>query len=162
MLTKVLAALAAGAVTAGCPGPAAAGIVQVSVNLGANNTANGCNIFSVNGGGTGMYVTPPCRPGPAGSPAQLGFNFIAGNTGSGSINTARQGERVGIQTTAPAGMTIISAVSSPAEIDNINDDGGWGGGAYWAGGGRQWTSGDTVESDGSFASSYWGWQMICG
>jgi hypothetical protein len=109
-----------------------------------------------------MYVTPPCLPGPAGSPAQLGFNFIAGNTGSGPINTAPQGERVGIQTSAPPGITIISAVSSPAEINNINAGGGWGGGAYWAGGGRQWTSGDTAETDGPFASSYWGWQMICG
>ena len=89
-------------------------------------------------------MTPPCQPPPIGGPPQLGFNFIAGNTGSGPITTAPQGERVGIQTTAPAGIAIIEAVSSPAEINNINDGGGWGGGAYWAGGGRQWRSGDTV------------------
>ena len=155
----VLVAAFAGGVSAG---PAAAGSFQVSVNLGANNTANGCNIFSVNGGGAGMFVTPPCRPAPLGGPAQLGFNFVAGNTGGGPITTAPQGERVGIQTTAPAGIAIIQAISSPAEITNINDGGGWGGGAYWAGGGRQWRTGDGSETDSGFASSYWGWQMICG
>jgi hypothetical protein len=92
----------------------------------------------------------------------LGFNFIAGNLGHGPVTTAAQGERVGIQTTAPAGITIVSAVSSPAEITNVNNGNQWGGGAYWAGGGRQWRSGDAVEADSGFASSYWGWQIICG
>jgi hypothetical protein len=145
-----------------CPGLALAGTLQVNVNLGANNTANGCNIFSVNGGGTGILVTPPCQPPPIGGPAQLGFAFIAGNLGHGPINTASQGERVGIQTTAPAGITIVSAVSSPAEIANINNGNQWGGGAYWAGGGRQWRTGDPSETDGPFASTFWGWQMVCG
>lgn len=163
MLRKALTiALAAGAVAGACASPATAGIVQVGVNLGANNTANGCNIFSVNGGGPGIFVTPPCLPSPAGGPPELGFNFISGNTGHGPITTAPQGERVGIQTTAPAGITIVGALSSPAEINNINAGGGWGGGAYWAGGGREWHTGDTSETDGPFASSYWGWQMICG
>lgn len=154
--------LAASAAMAAAAEEAAAGVVQVGVNLGANNTANGCSIFSVNGGGPGIFVTPPCRPAPAGGPAELGFNFIAGNTGGGPITTAPQGERVGIQTTAPPGITIVGALSSPAEIDNINSGGGWGGGAYWAGGGRQWASGATAEDDSGFTSSYWGWQMICG
>ena len=56
----------------------------------------------------------------------------------------------------------LGAISSPAEINNINDGGGWGGGAYWAGGGRQWRTGDTTETDGPFFSNYWGWQMVCG
>lgn len=163
MLRKTLVLTVAALGAAGLPASgAAAGTLQVSVNLGANNTASGCNIFSVNGGGPGMYVTPPCRPAPAGGPAQLGFNFIAGNTGGGPITTAPQGERVGIQTTAPVGITIVGAISSPAEITNINNGHQWGGGAYWAGGGRSWAAGQTSETDGPFASSYWGWQMICG
>ena len=132
------------------------------MDLGANNTANGCNIFSVNGGGVGIYVTPPCQPAPQGGPAQLGFNFFAGNTGGGPLTTAPEGERVGIQTTAPAGIAIVGAISSPAEITNINNGNGWGGGAYWAGGGRQWRTGDPSEGDGPFFSNYWGWQMVCG
>jgi hypothetical protein len=157
-LTVALAMIAAGA----CAGPAAAGSFQVSVNLGANNTANGCNIFSVNGGGAGIFVTPPCWPAPQGGPAQLGFNFFAGNTGSGAITTAPRGERVGVQTTAPPNVAIVEAVSSPAEINNINDGGGWGGGAYWAGGGHAWRTGDGAEIDSGFFSTYWGWQMVCG
>ena len=153
MPRKGLIGVAAALATIGVgPGLAMAGTLQVNVNLGANNTANGCNIFSVNGGGAGMFVTPPCRPAPLGGPAQLGFNFVAGNTGGGPITTAPQGERVGIQTTAPAGIAIIEAGSSPAEITNINDGGGWGGGAYWAGGGRQWRSGDTAETDSGRSS----------
>jgi hypothetical protein len=162
MLRKALIVVLATVAGGICAGPATAGTFQVNVDLGANNTANGCDIFSVNGGGAGIFVTPPCRSAPAGGPAQLGFNFIAGNTGGGPITTAPQGERVGIQTTAPAGIAIVSAISSPAEITNINNGNGWGGGAYWAGGGRQWRTGDPSESDGPFISSYWGWQMICG
>jgi hypothetical protein len=163
MLRKgLLVVIAAVATIGGLPGLATAGSLQVNVNLGANNTGNGCNIFSVNGGGPGMFVTAPCLPSPAGGPPELGFNFISGNLGHGPITTAPQGERVGIQTNAPPGITITRAVSSPAEIDNINNGNQWGGGAYWAGGGRPWTSGDPAEVDSGFASSFWGWQMVCG
>jgi hypothetical protein len=66
MLTKVLAALAAGAVTAGCPGPAAVGIVQVSVNpvgqpypipLSASDPSGVCQVHAI--------VNGSAIPGPA-------------------------------------------------------------------------------------------------
>ena len=93
---------------------------------------------------------PPCSDVPLG--------FDAGGAG-GSMPA---GARIGIQTNAPPGVAITSAVVSPYEIYNLNNNTGWGGGSYYAGGGGQWRSGDPSESDSGFSSSYWGFQMVCG
>jgi outer membrane receptor for monomeric catechols len=67
-----------------------------------------------------------------------------------------------MQTNAPAGVAITSAFVSPYEIYDLNDNMGWGGGSYYAGGGSGWQGNDADESDSGFSSSYWGFQMICG
>ena len=72
------------------------------------------------------------------------------------------GARIGMQTNAPPGVAIISALVDPYEIMNINNNQGWGGGSYYAGGGSAWESGAPYECDSGFSSSYWGFQMICG
>ena len=75
---------------------------------------------------------PPCSGVPLG--------FDAGGAG-GSMPA---GARIGMQTNAPPGVAITSAVVSPYEIYNLNNNTGWGGGSYYAGGGSQWRSGDPI------------------
>ena len=69
---------------------------------------------------------PPC------SGVALGFD--AGGAG-GSMPA---GARIGMQTNAPPGVAITSAFVSPYEIYDLNDNMGWGGGSYYAGGGSGW------------------------
>ena len=69
---------------------------------------------------------PPCSGEP------LGFY------GGGAMPA---GARIGMQTNAPPGVAIIAALVDPYEIENINNNQGWGGGSYYAGGGRGWASG---------------------
>jgi hypothetical protein len=129
--------------------PAAAGQYTVTFNAYAN-TQPGCSIWTLNGS-TAFHYNPPCNSLP------LGF-FIGGGLGG----SASAGARIGMQTNAPAGVAITSTLGSPAAIYNLNNNQGWGGGSYYAGGGTQWQSGDSVESDSGFSSSYWGFQMVCG
>jgi hypothetical protein len=70
--------------------------------------------------------------------------------------------RVGIQTSAPAGIAIVQAQVSPAVLINVNNQNQWGGGSYYAGGGSQWATGDITETNAKFSSSYWGFQLVCG
>ena len=111
-----------------------------------DNQAPGCGIWAMNGLTTFGY-DPPCSGEP------LGFY------GGGAMPA---GARIGMQTNAPPGVAIIAALVDPYEIENINNNQGWGGGSYYAGGGSGWDSGAAVESDSGFSSSYWGFQMICG
>ena len=111
-----------------------------------DNQAPGCGVWAMNGLTTFGY-DPPCSGEP------LGFY------GGGAMPA---GARIGMQTNAPPGVAIIAALVDPYEIENINDNQGWGGGSYYAGGGSGWGSGAAVESDSGFSSSYWGFQMICG
>jgi hypothetical protein len=111
-----------------------------------DNQAPGCGAWAVNGLTTFGY-DPPCSGEP------LGFY------GGGAMPA---GARIGMQTNAPPGVAIIAALVDPYEIENINNNQGWGGGSYYAGGGNGWGSGAAVESDSGFSSSYWGFQMICG
>jgi hypothetical protein len=129
-------------------GAAVAG--QYTVTFDAyDNQAPGCWVWGMNGLTTFGY-NPPCSESPLG--------FYGG--GSGSSEPA--GARVGMQTNAPPGVAITSALVDPYEIVNINNNQGWGGGSYYAGGGSAWDSGAAYESDSGFSSSYWGFQMICG
>ena len=127
-----------------------AAAAQYTVTFDAyDNQPPACGIWAVNGLTTFGY-DPPCSGVPLG--------FDAGGAG-GSMPA---GARIGIQTDAPPGVAITSAVVSPYEIYNLNNNTGWGGGSYYAGGGSQWRSGDPSESDSGFSSSYWGFQMVCG
>lgn len=67
------------------------------------------------------------------------------------------------QADAPAGLAIVGAFTSSMTVAGLNagsDD--FGGGFYWSGGGPQTRDGQTQAWVGSFASSYFGFQMICG
>jgi len=128
--------------------PAAAGEYTVTFDAYANQPP-GCGICAVNGLTTFGY-DPPCSGVPLG--------FYAGGTGS----AMPAGARIGMETDAPPGVAITSVVVSPYEIYDLNNNTGWGGGSYYAGGGSQWDAGDPSESDSGFSSSYWGFQMICG
>lgn len=144
----VLLALAVALV---CASPAAAGQYTVTFNAYANQPS-GCGVWSMNGSTTFGY-NPPCSGSPLG--------FYGGGCGS-SACAEPAGARIGMQTTAPAGVAITSAFVSPYYIYDINNNTGWGGGSYYAGGGSGWHDGDVFENDASFNSSYWGFQMICG
>lgn len=113
--------------------------------------SRGCNLFTANGGGSHFVAVPPC----------IGSPTIA-IVGGGPTAPAPAGARIGLQTTAPPGVTINSVIASPFALVNINNGKGWGGGSYWAGGGNGWSAGAPAEIDGPFSSSYWGFQMICG
>jgi hypothetical protein len=128
--------------------PATAGQYTVTFNAYAN-TYPGCTMWSINGSTTFGYNTP-CSTWPLG--------FYGGGNGS----SMPAGARIGMQTDAPPGVAINSVLVSPWEIYDLNNNMGWGGGSYYAGGGSQWHDSDTVESDSGFSSSYWGFQMICG
>jgi len=152
--TGLFAALAAAAVLA-IPSallvaaqPAVAGQYTVTFNAYGNQPP-GCGIWGVNGLTTFGY-DPPCSGVPLG--------FYAGGTGG----AMPAGARIGMQTNAPPGVAITSALVNPYEIYDLNNNTGWGGGSYYAGGGGQWDAGDPSESDSGFSSSYWGFQMICG
>jgi len=142
-----LAALLAILVVLVAAGPAAAG--QYTLTFDAyDNQAPGCGVWAMNGLTTFGY-DPPCSEAPLGFYGGGGASFPAG-------------ARIGMQTNAPPGVAIISALVDPYEIENINNNQGWGGGSYYAGGGSGWDSGAPYESDSGFSSSYWGFQMICG
>jgi hypothetical protein len=60
------------------------------------------------------------------------------------------------ETVAPPGITITSASVTGANISNVNNNQGWGGGSFYAGGGSPWYNDQTSEYDGPFNSRYWG------
>ena len=119
-----------------------AGTYQVDYNNGS-----GCGIYTATGS-LSDFNTTVC----GGTP--MGFG-----TRASSIPV---GTRIGIQTTAPAGISIIQAEVSPAVLINVNNAHEWGGGSYFSGGGSQWVDGDTSEGDTGFNSSTWGFQLVCG
>ena len=138
------------ALTAGLIGapPAVAGQYVVTFNANAN-TYPGCTIWFVTGMTTFGY-NPPCGGAPLG--------FYGGGLGI----SMPKGARIAMQTNPPPGVAINSVLVSPWEIYDLNDNQGWGGGSYYAGGWSAWHNGDTVESDSGLNSSYWGFQMVCG
>ena len=145
------------------PGLALAGSLQVSVNLGANNTADGCNIFSVNGGGTGDLRHAAVSAGADRWPPSVGVQLHRRATSATARSTPLPKESAS-GSRPPRRPASPSSRRSPAQRRSTTSTMAdrWGGGAYWAGGGRQWRTGDPSESDGPFASSFWGWQMVCG
>jgi hypothetical protein len=83
-----------------------------------------------------------------------------------NVGSASAGQRGYVQTTAPAGLEFVGASADQISSTGINDNGGWGGGFYWAGGGVQTNDQTNLNPNVgmTFAapSSYWGLQMICG
>jgi hypothetical protein len=72
------------------------------------------------------------------------------------------GDLVRFEADAPPGLAIIAAQVGMAWVLNVNNGQGWGGGSYWAGGGRGWYDGQVFANEGLFNSSYYGFQLICG
>jgi len=83
-----------------------------------------------------------------------------------NLGNASAGQRGYLQTTAPAGLEFVGASADQISSTGINDNAGWGGGFYWAGGGVQTNDQTDLNPNVGmmFAapSSYWGLQMICG
>jgi hypothetical protein len=93
---------------------------------------------------------------------------------TGANNTISQGTAVHWTVTAPAGMTISSIYIPHMYSRGIDDNSGWGGGFYWAGGSggvstfdgeSGWSSGYTGSPRFTWPSGgtpYFGWQVVCG
>ena len=96
-------------------------------------------------------------------PPQLGFNFFAGNTGGGPITTAPEGERVGIQTTAPRRHRHRRSRSPVLRRSTTSTTAAAGAAApIGPAAGASGEAATPSETDGPFFSNYWGWQMVCG
>jgi hypothetical protein len=81
-----------------------------------------------------------------------------------SSATTTRGQNSHWQTMAPAGLELVGATANQLLSTGINDNQDYGGGFYWAGGGRQ-TNDRTPSSVGmafSSPSSYFGMQLLCG
>jgi hypothetical protein len=137
---------AAAAICVGCllvPSWARAGTLTVNIN----SYVNGCGMFAFN---DPTHFVAPCRGSPTG---------VVGGTPWGASSA---GGNYWAETVAPPGVTIEYASVTGANILNVNNGQGWGGGSFYAGGGNQWYNGQTSEYDGPFNSSYWGFQIVCG
>jgi hypothetical protein len=79
-------------------------------------------------------------------------------------NHVAAGQRASWQATAPGGLEIVGAsIPNPGLLSaGVNDGSQYGGGFYWAGGGAQTHDGETSAGFGPFASSYFGFQLVCG
>jgi hypothetical protein len=101
--------------------------------------------------------------------AGSGCPAAGGDTGYGLASSptisASPGHRGAWEADAPSGLEIVAA-SVPANSlypTGLNDGGEWGGGVYWQGGGAQLS--DSTGNAGTwsgFASSYFGFQIVCG
>jgi hypothetical protein len=118
---------------------------MLSVNI--NSYVNGCGMFTFN---DPYHFIAPC----------------SGTSAMGVVGGTPWGTPAGgnywAETVAPPGVTIEYASVTGANILNVNNGQGWGGGSFCAGGGNQWYHGQTSEYDGPFNSSYWGFQIACG
>jgi hypothetical protein len=143
--------------TSGARGLLVAGLAAASLISVASAHAGQYSVNYSNGAGCGIYTATGTlndfNPSVCGG-LPLGFGTRASSIPNGT--------RIGIQTSAPAGIAIIRAQVSPAVLININNQNQWGGGSYYSGGGSQWATGDISESNTGFSSSYWGFQLVCG
>jgi hypothetical protein len=103
-----------------------------------------------------IHVQAQC---PVGSFNGAGLSiFMAG--------VASAGQAGRLQTNAPAGLTFTAANANQILSTGINDNEGWGGGFYWAGGGVETNDQTDQHPNVGMAfpatSPYFGIQMICG
>jgi hypothetical protein len=128
--------------------PAVASAGSLTVNI--NSYVNGCGMFTFND--PYHFIAPCSGTSPMG--------VVGGTPWPGTPTPA--GGNYWAETVAPPGITITSASVTGANISNVNNNQGWGGGSFYAGGGSPWYNGQTSEYDGPFNSSYWGFQVVCG
>jgi hypothetical protein len=119
-----------------------------TLSLNINPYVNGCGVFTFN---DPSHFLAPCS----------GINPM-GVFGGTPWGATPGGGAYWAETVAPPGVTIEYATITGANILNVNNGQGWGGGSFFAGGGSQWYNGQGTEYDGPFSSSYWGFQIICG
>ncbi len=74
------------------------------------------------------------------------------------------GARAHWEIDAPSGLVIVGVHTEGSGMVSygVNQNMGWGGGFYWAGGGAQTSAGEVAYSSPPLFSSYFGWQIICG
>ena len=121
--------------------------------LTVNFTSSGasCGLFSVNGDVSSPFGYSTCGA------LDLDYTPFLSNP-----QHVPAGTRIAMQTTAPPGITIDTALAE-GSIYNLNNGRGWGGGSYCGSGcGSEWHSGDTTELDRNIDSNYWGFAIICG
>lgn len=90
--------------------------------------------------------------------------YVQGGLGIQSAgNRVAAGQRASWQANTPAGLAIVGA-SVPGTLVSagVNDNQQYGGGFYWANGGAGTTDGESSASFSGFASSYFGFQLVCG
>ena len=139
----------------------------------ANETVMVCDVYGdqVTPQAAGLYgigTTLAC-PGNAEAPPP-GTGGMAIWTGNN--NTILQGTAVHWTVNAPAGMTIASVYIPHMYSQGIDDNTGWGGGFFWAGGAVNTFDGETgwssqATSGPAFTwpaggTPYFGWQVVCG
>jgi hypothetical protein len=131
------------------PQPAIAGTLWLHAGKNWNSD---CSAF-FSGNDPGVWTQNVC---PSGS--GMALSAVTGGVSGGA--------RAYFQTNAPPGITINSAWIPNLWVYNVNNNEGWGGGDYWAGGGSAWTSGQTGHSTENVVpninSSYYGFQLKCG
>ena len=123
---------------------ASAGTLTVDIN----SYVNGCGVFTFN---DPAHFLAPCS----------GINPM-GVFGGTPFGATPGGGAYWTETVAPPNVTIEYASVTGANVVNVNNGQGWGGGSFYAGGGSQWYNGQTSAYDGPFSSSYWGFQIVCG
>ena len=116
--------------------------------MNINSYVNGCGMFTFN---DPTHFLAPCS----------GINPM-GVFGGTPFGATPGGGAYWAETVAPPNVTIEYASVTGANVVNVNNGQGWGGGSFYAGGGGQWYNGQTSEYDGPFTSSYWGFQIVCG
>ncbi len=126
------------------PSLAWAGTLTVNVN----SYVNGCGMFTFS---DPSHFLAPCS----------GINPM-GVFGGTPWGATPGGGAYWTEAVAPPNVTIEYASVTGANVVNVNNGQGWGGGSFYAGGGSQWYNGQTSEYDGPFNSTYWGFQIVCG
>jgi len=135
----------------------AAAATLASVALAAGSlTVTTCGAFVFNHAAvTGINTTFYCPPG---------TNVPPGMSIGAFQNKVRAGQRATWQATAPSGLSIVGASIPTNDMYSIhlNDNQGWGGGFYWAGGGAPTRDGMRSYSVSGLNSPYFGFQIVCG
>ncbi|MGH3266818.1 MAG: hypothetical protein ACRDNS_33110, partial [Trebonia sp.] len=109
------------------------------------------NVFARTAPVPGMTVKGAC-PNPPLTPD--GFALY-------SSGTSTKGVAAHWEATTPPGLVIVGASTNSMVSAGLNDQGQYGGGFYWAGGGAE--AHDSETSFGAnFFSSYFGFQFVCG
>ena len=130
------------------PSSARADEVVTVCGPNANNVFNHAAVFGINTG----QSCPTASLGGGGMEIWSAGNHVAA------------GQRSSWQAAAPGGLEIVGAsIPNPGLLSaGVNDGSQYGGGFYWAGGGAQTHDGETSAGFGPFASSYFGFQLVCG